>query len=159
MAASRLKISGTGLWPLADFLDGILWLPYQEPLVLEHHQDVVWSGPDLKGESKEENLRLLRLWDSQGLLALFNEPHPSGFECRVFNAHKNESTDRQIGDRRWFSGGESHPQAPSRDLPGAASMTSLHCPVDPGRLRVRQKRLLSPSCSHQTACFLKPDAL
>ena len=56
LATSRLKISGTGLWPLADFLDGILWLPYQEPLVLEHHQDVVWSGPDLKGESKEENL-------------------------------------------------------------------------------------------------------
>ena len=56
LVTSRLKISGTGLWPLADFLDGILWLPYQEPLVLEHHQDVVWSGPDLKGESKEENL-------------------------------------------------------------------------------------------------------
>ena len=129
LVTSRLKISGTGLWPLADFLDGILWLPYQEPLVLEHHQDVVWSGPDLKGESKEENLQLLRLWDSQGLLALFNEPHPSGFECRVFNAHKNESTDRQIGDRRWFNGSEYHPQGPSRDLPGGASMTSLHCPV------------------------------
>ena len=127
--------------------------------MLEHHQDVVWSGPDLKGESKEENLGSCVFGIARVCLHCSMSLILQVLSAVFFNAHKNESTDRQIGDRRWFNGGEYHPQAPSRDLPGAASMTSLHCPVDPGRLRVRQKRLLSPSCSHQTACFLKPDAL
>ena len=47
LVSSRFKISGTGLWPLADHLDGILCLPFQEPLVLEHHEVVDWTGPDV----------------------------------------------------------------------------------------------------------------
>jgi hypothetical protein len=32
--ASRLKIIGEGQWRMADYLDGPLWLPFQEPSFL-----------------------------------------------------------------------------------------------------------------------------
>lgn len=48
---------------------------------------------DVRIESFEEKMKLLRLWDNRGLLALFSEPHTSGFSCRVFNAHKPADTD------------------------------------------------------------------
>ena len=37
---SRLKISGDGKWPLSDFLEGVLRLPYEEPKVLHHHLEL-----------------------------------------------------------------------------------------------------------------------
>lgn len=86
---SRLKLSGEGNWPMADFLEDILWLPFQEPLILQHGEPVTWEGPDFSKESKEENERLCRLWDARGLLALFHQMPEHGLACRVFNAHKN----------------------------------------------------------------------
>ena len=70
--------------------------------------------------SPEENLRLAKVWSSKRLLALCDRPAP--FFSRVFNAYKNETTDRQIGDRRFMNGVEYHPRGPSADL------TSLYCP-------------------------------
>jgi hypothetical protein len=125
--AARLKLSGTGSWNLADHLDDILWLPFVEPGVLFHHVESLRQGPDVKKEDETENLELAKLWDSRGLLALFPSPHPSGLSCRVFNAHKNATSDRQIGDRRWFNSSERHPSGPSRFLPAGPNMTSMHC--------------------------------
>ena len=34
--AHRLKLNGTGEWPLEKYLDGPLWLPYVEPDILFH---------------------------------------------------------------------------------------------------------------------------
>ena len=126
--AGRLKLSGCGQWPMSDHLDSFLWLPFQEPKILEHHLDVPLVGPNVKYEDRAENLKLLKLWDARGLLALFHEPHDSGLSCRVFNNHKNSEIDRQIGDRRWFNGLERHPSGPSSVLPSGHAMTSLHCP-------------------------------
>ena len=97
---SRLKLSGTGQWPMGDHLDSFLWLFFREPKILAHGLREDWSGPSVSFESKEENLRLLKLWDSRGLLFLFHGPHPSGYSCRIFNNHKSKEVDRQIGDRR-----------------------------------------------------------
>ena len=123
--ADRLKLSGTGQWPLADYLEDVLWLPFVEPRILQHGRQVDWEGPDMKRESKNENEKLCRLWDARGLLALFTEEPV--LSSRVFNAHKNEFQDRQIGDRRWMNGAEMHPTGPSALLPSGPNMTSIHC--------------------------------
>ena len=126
--AERLKLTGSGNWNMADHLDSILWLPFQEPMILQHGLPTSWDGPPLQFEDKGENLKLLKVWDAQGLLALFEGPHPLGFSCRVFNNFKNKTADRQIGDRRWFNGSEMHPRGPSAFLPAGSSLTSLSCP-------------------------------
>ena len=123
--ASRLKLTGTGLWPIEEFLENELWLPYCEPKILQL-PDRRAEGPNFKAESFEQNLALARLWDSRGLLALFHEA--PRFQCRVFNAHKSEVIDRQIGDRRWQNQHEMHPKGPSARLPNGCSVTSIHCP-------------------------------
>ena len=129
LQASRLKLTGRGDWPLEDFLDNILFLPYVEPAILLHGERATWPGPDFSRENKSENLSLAKLWDSKGLLSLFHEPHQSGFACRVFNAHKNAEVDRQIGDRRWINGAERHPKGPSQFLPSGHHVTSISCPA------------------------------
>lgn len=126
--ASRLKLSGSGGWPMEDHLNDILWLPFLEPLVVKHGGKISWPGPDFSRESVEENEKLLKLWDARGLLALFPDTPEAKSSCRVFNAHKNETTDRQIGDRRWVNGSEMHPTGPSAFLPAGSSITATHCP-------------------------------
>ena len=73
-------------------------------------------------------MKLAKIWDSRGLLAAFPENSSFGLPWRVFNAHKNEINDRQIGDRRWVNGAEYHPRGPSAYLPSGINVTSLHCP-------------------------------
>ena len=58
---------------------------------------------------------------------LYDGPNAHGLAARVFNAHKNETTDRQIGDRRWMNAAERHRRGPSKHLPTGSSLTSLHC--------------------------------
>eukprot|EP00435_Cladocopium_sp_Y103_P016191 s1218_g4.t1 len=125
--ASRLKLTGSGSWPLDHFLEDILWLPYLEPSILLHKQQQTWQGPDFKREEKEANYALAQLWSAKGLLALFHERHPTGFSCRVFNAHKNSEIDRQIGDRRHMNGAEMHPKGPSAYLPSGQNIASISC--------------------------------
>lgn len=127
---SRLKLTGEGRWPLDDFLDDELWLPYLEPAVLRHNVPVRGSGiPNFKLESRERNLELAQLWSTKGLLALFPDLPPGGATCRVFNCYKNESQDRQIGDRRMPNMGEFSLQGPSKHLPGGYLLTdSIHVP-------------------------------
>ena len=126
--ASRLKLSGDGAWDMQEYLESILWLPFQDPAVLLHHDGSRALGPDFKREDPTECLRLAKLWDSKGLLAMFHHQHPLGLSCRVFNAHKSDQVDRQIGDRRWFNSSEYHPRGPSAQLPAGSTVAYLHCP-------------------------------
>lgn len=84
-------------------------------------------GPNFARGSRSENLRLAKIWDARGLLALFHEEPPH--KCRVFNAYKSSLVDRQIGDRRWGNQHEFHPRGPSALLPSGSSICSLHCGV------------------------------
>ena len=129
LIASRLKITGGGDWPMADFIQGPLWLPFKEPAILRHDLPVTWPGPDFSREDRDQNLKLAKIWDSRGLLALFHENPSASLSCRVFNAHKNALVDRQIGDRRWMNGAERHPRGPSAFLPSGANVTAIHCPT------------------------------
>ena len=123
---SRLKIVGNGSWPMMDFIDGPLWLPYQEPSFLLHGFSTEGApGPSFKGESRDENLALARIWDARGILYLCGEPTIEGHFSRVFNAHKSDKVDRQIGDRRIPNQRERHIDGPSRHLPPGFMLTSL----------------------------------
>ena len=125
----RLKLVGQGSWPLEKFLEGVLWLPYQEPAFLLHdlpiNEDEV---PCFANEKYDENLALVRLWDSRGLLKLFRSPAQPGFFSRVFNCFKSASLDRQIGDRRLPNMKEYHIDGPSKHLPSGSLLCGLHCP-------------------------------
>ena len=69
---SRLKLTGSGSWPLEDFLDDELWLPYLEPKILRHGRPVRSEDmPNFKQESKETNLELAYLWSSKGFACSF----------------------------------------------------------------------------------------
>ena len=124
--ASRLKIVGTGEWPMADFLSGPLWLPFQEPRFLLHGEpDDVSVWPVFRQEERSENLKLAKLWDSKGILRLHRKPLMRDHFCKTFNAYKNRHLDRQIGDRRIPNSRERAIDGPSHHLPPGFLLTNL----------------------------------
>ena len=126
---SRLKLVGEGKWPLSDFLDGVLWLPFQEPKFLLHGFPVEpGDQPCLQAERRSDCLDLAKLWDVRGLLHLSPAPIQPGLLCRVFNAFKNKDCDRQIGDRRIVNQAEYHVDGPSKNLPQGQQLTMLRLP-------------------------------
>lgn len=127
--ADRLRLIGEGLWNMEAFLDGPLWLPFQEPAFLRHglpisHEDL----PNFSAESPTECLKLAKIWDRRGLLTLFAEPAVPGMSCRTFNAYKDHDRDRQIGDRRLPNLMEYHIDGPSKRLPQGSQLTCLRVP-------------------------------
>ena len=124
--ASRLKLVGRGAWKMEEFLTGPFWLPFQEPRFLLHGEDddkTVW--PSFKTESRSENLKLAKLWDSQGLLQLHASPILLDHYSKVFNCFKNEIVDRQIGDRRIANSRERSVDGPSHFLPPGFLLCNL----------------------------------
>ena len=124
--SARLKLVGQGAWPMEKFIEGPLWLPFQEPAILRHGLEVDFSAaPNFMKESRDECLRLVKLWDSKGLVRLFEEPAEPGLFCRVFNAFKSPECDRQIGDRRLVNMSEMCYDGPSRFLPQGPSLAQV----------------------------------
>ena len=124
--AGRLKLTGTGEWPLADFLDSELWLPFVEPRFLLRNEKVEDVAlPTFTYEKPEEYLKLAQKWDSLGLLRLYEAPLLSDHFSRIFNAFKNSDTDRQIGDRRIPNARERGSCGPSAYLPPGPMLTAL----------------------------------
>ena len=126
LQADRLKFVGDGSWDMASYLDGVLWLPYVEPRFLLHGFSTAGAAlPSFENESRDENLRLAKIWDTKGLLRLHRQPLVPGHFSRVFNAHKSEKVDRQIGDRRVPNAREYRLDGPSRHLPPGFMLTNL----------------------------------
>ena len=126
LQADRLRLTGTGKWPMADFISGPLWLPFQEPGFLLHGFEIDEGAvPSFELESREENLRLLKVWDAAGLLHLEEEPLVEGHFSRVFNCFKAVDRDRQIGDRRLPNMRERHIDGPSRYLPTGYNLINV----------------------------------
>ena len=124
--ADRLKLAGEGKWPMADFIEGPLWLPFVEPRFLLHGLDISQCDlPNFAYEDKDENLKLVKIWDRKGLLRLYRSPFAPSHFCRVFNAYKNTDCDRQIGDRRIPNARERAIDGPSAFLPPGFSLTNM----------------------------------
>eukprot|EP00435_Cladocopium_sp_Y103_P041190 s587_g11.t1 len=129
LCADRLKLVGEGAWPMESFLDGVLWLPYQDPSFLLHGFPLADCDlPSFQAEDPLECEKLALIWDAKNLLAVFEAPVEPGMFCRVFNAFKNTDCDRQIGDRRLPNVSEYHVDGPSRFLPQGHQLTMLHVP-------------------------------
>ena len=127
--SARLKLVGRGAWDLAKHLHDELWLPYKEPKILQHGQPLDYGlGPDLSREDRAENLALAQKWGSQSLLVLVREPPIQETFTRIFNAHKSQEHDRQIGDRRLANRAERHLTGPSKALPIGYMITGIHVP-------------------------------
>ncbi|CAL1129194.1 unnamed protein product [Cladocopium goreaui] len=124
--ADRLRLVGEGRWPMSDFLEGSLWLPFVEPAVLQHGLDVDETcAPNFAHESRHECFKLMKVWDSRGLLELFDGPSDDGLFSRVFNCFKGPTVDRQIGDRRRVNMSELAFDGPSQFLPSGPLLVQL----------------------------------
>eukprot|EP00435_Cladocopium_sp_Y103_P068180 s1247_g31.t1 len=127
--ASRLKIVGEGKWQMEQYLDGPLWLPFQEPAFLHHGLECSDTAiPNFSAECPLECLKLAKVWDARGLLFLCPSPVVPGHFSRVFNAFKDKDRDRQIGDRRLPNLAEYHIDGPSKPLPQGQQLTQLCIP-------------------------------
>eukprot|EP00435_Cladocopium_sp_Y103_P043632 s2722_g12.t1 len=127
--SSRLRLVGEGKWPMESFLDGVLWLPFQEPRFLLHGLPVSCEDqPRFEFEKPEECLALAKLWDVRGLLHLGVQPVCPGHFSRVFNCFKSAEADRQIGDRRIVNHAEFHVDGPSKHLPQGQQLCMLRLP-------------------------------
>ena len=72
---------------------------------------------------------LLRKWDDLGLLQLVPGPLEEDRLTRVFGSYKDQSRDRQIGDRRHMNNREARiTGGPSRRLPSGFQLVRLTCP-------------------------------
>ena len=127
--AGRLKLVGRGNWPMEKFLQGVLWLPFQEPGFLLHGADTTGALlPNFNYEDPVETLKLAKIWDSRGLLHLSERPMQPGHFSRVFNAFKSKEQDRQIGDRRIPNSREYRIDGPSKHLPPGHLLCGLTVP-------------------------------
>ena len=73
--ADEVVLHGHGTWPLEQHLDADLYLPYVEPEVIRFPGQSS-ASPSFAGESKDELLRLCKVWDAAGLLGPIPGPLP-----------------------------------------------------------------------------------
>ena len=127
--ATRLKLTGRGQWDCRPFLSDLFYMPFVEPRMnLYQLRPDSSLLPDLAAVEEEEVLKLCRVWDVQGLLRVFPAslgPAEPWQLSKVFNCYKNQTSDRQIGDRRALNLCEGRIPGPSRDLPTAASVLQV----------------------------------
>lgn len=125
LKADRLKIVGTGHWDATPFLSDPLILPYRDPSILEHGHATSVLVPTR--DSVEEVAKLARKWDNNNLLWCHRRPVPATGLTRIFNAYKDASCDRQIGDRRSQNERECRlsPYGPSTKLPSAVDLADI----------------------------------
>ena len=124
--AARLSIHGRGAWDITDFLGDELVMVYRDPRVIQLRREP--SNCPVIRDKPEEVFKLAKLWDSHGLLvAHFDQSfeHRRGELVRVFNALKNPTCDRQIGDRRGRNSIEARVVGPSRWLPAGPDLQDL----------------------------------
>ena len=129
--ASRLKLSDKGDWDPIDYLPDSLAFPFFSPdcLLLHGAPCPADCAPDVSKERVASVAALARLWDRLGLLHLEGSGLGEGEGLqyvRIFNARKNSTTDRQIGDRRGRNYSEFPVHAAAAGLPTGPMLLGLH---------------------------------
>ena len=126
--ADRLRLSGRANWWPQPFLPPDLAMAHALPSSLDCGRvPAPEEYPRADWESPGESLKLALSWAELGLLHLepASEELPLYGYTRIFNAYKNASTDRQIGDRRGPNAAEARLPGPSRLLPSGDVLTAL----------------------------------
>ena len=123
--ASRLKLSGSGLWDITPWLPDELVMAYREPASIYIDRSPHPGEYPRMSDSPEELNRLAKVWDARGLLYLHHEEIPDHEQVRIFNCYKGPLIDRQIGDRRGRNAKECRLCGPSSQLPSAVDILDL----------------------------------
>ena len=136
LCPERITLFGSGHWDATQWLDDQLVMGYREPdsLLLFRtpgHQEY----PALR-DSYDAILDLAKLWDRHHLLYLHDVPVPHFQKVRIFCAYKNETTDRQIGDRRGRNAVEKKLFGPSSQLPQGDDLSAICLDVKTQTLRI-----------------------
>ena len=98
-------------------------------------------------------MKLCHVWDEKGLLLLHRHGVPEVFPeetVRIFNAFKNSTTDRQIGDRRGRNAAEARIEGPSKNLPVGQDLVELF--IDPSTQSLRLSVTDRKDFYHQIRC-------
>ena len=129
LAPDRLKLSGRGQWDCRGFLGDLLYMPFVEPRVNQF--DIIPPKevcPDFSTIEKKDIVGLCKVWDARSLLKIYPKSFGPGSKIgcsKVFNCFKNESCDRQIGDRRSQNFREGKLPGPSKHLPSGPALLQL----------------------------------
>ena len=118
--ASRLRVVGSGSWDATDFLSPELCMAYRYPDSLLFARDLQQFEIPQRTDPATEVVKLAKLWDARGLLHIHDidlQTEARHELVRVFNCLKNETCDRQIGDRRGRNAIERRLLGPSASLP------------------------------------------
>ena len=113
--ADRLKLSGTGEWDPTPFLGDTLCMAFRNPDCLLFDVDYSAVALPIINDPMEQIVKVCHVWDEKGLLVLHSHDVPKAFPeetVRIFNAFKNATTDRQIGDRRGRNAAEARIEGP-----------------------------------------------
>ena len=120
---SRLKLHGTGSWDPCPYLNDELTMAFREPRSLLVD---IPPGPRPGIRDPSDTVgALARLWDKQGLLVVHREEVMEEEQIRIFNAHKSQEVDRQIGDRRGRNSLETKLIGPSSCLPSGSDLQDV----------------------------------
>ena len=129
--ASRLKITGSGSWDPQPFLSEELNMAFREPNLLFLPGVRPGSGLYPKCTDKvPEIVKLAEVWDKKDLLFVHRTDRylSRPFEqVKIFNNYKNETSDRQIGDRRGRNQVEARVCGPSKHMPTGSELCNLFC--------------------------------
>ena len=132
LKASRLKLSGQGLWDCLPYIDPLFYMPFVEPRINQFDLAPNYNDlPNFEKVDRNEVLELCKVWDLQGLLRIYPVQHgpkkPFAY-VKIFNNYKSDDKDRQIGDRRGANSQEGRLQGASSTLPTGVCLLSL-CPT------------------------------
>ena len=127
--ADRLKLSGCGQWNCEEYLPDLLYMPFLEPRCNVYEIPISKEdAPDNSHNDFGQMTRLLKVWDANNLLEFIPTslaPTKLALFTKVFNNYKDESKDRQIGDRRGQNYVEGRIQCSSQHLPTSQTLLQL----------------------------------
>ena len=121
----RLVLHGEAQWDVSSHLPDDMRMAFLEPRSILISENAV-DRPSIRDDAATIS-KLAHLWDKNHLLVVHEKPvDPKAF-VRIFNARKDDSRDRQIGDRRGANGQEAKVVGPSACLPAGPDLCELSC--------------------------------
>lgn len=119
----RLVLHGSASWDPCPYLNDELTMAFREPRSLLVDMPA-GPRPGIRDDCRTVGA-LARKWDERGLLVVHREEVMVEEQIRIFNAHKNLQSDRQIGDRRGRNSLEARVIGPSSCLPSGSDLQDV----------------------------------
>lgn len=141
----RIVLHGEANWDASEFLDEELKMAYLEPESFRRTHVPNPGEYPISRDSEETIGRLAKIWDARGLCYIHD--YDIGGEApweltRVFGCYKNNTQDRQIGDRRGKNATEFRLCGPSSLLPAGPDILDLKicCPQEKAVMTIADRK-------------------